>query len=52
MTGPTPEPTTPAEEVKLLGRLVALLDKADRQAQARSVAWLAGRYGQSAKDAE
>lgn len=44
------DPTTPADEIKLLGRLVALLDKADPATQARAVAWLAGRYGQNAKE--
>jgi hypothetical protein len=40
----TTEPTTPAEEHKALGRIIAVLDKLDPAAQERVVTWMADRY--------
>jgi hypothetical protein len=40
----TTDPTTPADEVKTLTRIVAILDKLDPAAQERVVGWMADRY--------
>lgn len=38
------EPTTVADEVKAIARIVTILDRLDPHAQERVVAWLADRY--------
>lgn len=49
MTDLIADPTTPADEAKLLARLVTLLDKAHPDAQARLVRHLADMYQQAAE---
>lgn len=50
MNDPTAEPTTPADEAKLMTAIVRLLDKADPPAQARITASAADRYRQTGKE--
>lgn len=52
MTDPTPaaEHTTPLDEIAAMRKAVNLLEPLDPAARARTVAWLAGRYGQGGKE--
>jgi len=38
------DPTTPADEHKAMGRIIAVLDRLDPDAQERVVSWIADRY--------
>lgn len=46
----TTEPTTVADELGALRRIVAVLDKLDRATQDRVVAWLFDRYHEPIED--
>lgn len=48
----TTEPTTVADELNALRRIVAALDKLDPNAQDRAVGWLFDRYRKPAEEAK
>ena len=47
----TPDPTTAADELAAMRRIVATLDRLDPTTRTRVVGWLGERYGHGEEDA-
>ena len=46
------DPTTPADEVKAIARIAAILSKLDPRAQDRIASWVAERYPEDRTEAD